>query len=55
MLPSKLNLNPFRNEYKIYPGPNSNTFIQWVLNHFPNSGLKLPRNAFGKNYRGIKK
>lgn len=45
---------PFRNEYKIYPGPNSNTFVQWILNHFPNSGLKLPWNAFGKDYREIK-
>ncbi|MEI6396457.1 MAG: DUF3750 domain-containing protein [Candidatus Taylorbacteria bacterium] len=40
---------PFKFKYHFIPGPNSNTFIQWVLNHFPDSGLKLPRNAFGKN------
>jgi len=42
---------PFRNKYKMYPGPNSNTYTQWVLNYFPNSGLKLPINAFGKNWK----
>jgi hypothetical protein len=36
--------------YKMYPGPNSNTFPQWVLNHFPEIKFKLPWNAFGKNY-----
>ena len=46
---------PFKDVYKMYPGPNSNTFIQWLLNHFPNSGFKLPRNAFGKNWKGLKK
>ena len=42
---------PFKFKYHFIPGPNSNTFIQWVLNKFPASGLKLPRNAFGKNYK----
>ena len=40
----------FNNYYLAYPGPNSNTFTQWILDHFPESGLKLPWNAFGKNY-----
>lgn len=31
-------------------GPNSNTYVSWVLNQFPDSGLVLPWNAFGKNY-----
>ena len=31
-------------------GPNSNTFPQWVLNHFPETNIKLPWNAIGKNY-----
>jgi len=30
-------------------GTNSNTYAQWVLNHFPEIDLKLPWNAFGKN------
>ncbi len=42
---------------KIYPysqtysliGPNSNTYVQWILNHFPQSNMRLPWNALGKN------
>ena len=30
-------------------GFNSNTYAQWVLNHFPDSGMRLPWNAFGKS------
>lgn len=40
----------YLNEYK-FKGPNSNTYIQWVLNNFPESKLSLPLNAFGKNYK----
>lgn len=40
---------PFRNKYKLR-GPNSNTYPQWVLNHFPELKLKLPSMAIGKNY-----
>jgi len=39
---------PHRNRYSLL-GPNSNTYVQWVLNQFPESGLRLPWNAFGKN------
>lgn len=42
---------PYKNIYKHLPGPNSNTFTQWILNHFPEIKLQLPRNAFGKNYK----
>lgn len=40
---------PYLDTYIVYPGPNSNTFTQWVLDacHVP---LTLPWNAFGKNY-----
>jgi len=41
---------PFSEKY-ILTGPNSNTYIQWVINNFPDSNLKLPWNAFGKNYK----
>jgi len=40
----------FRDEYRLWPGPNSNTFIQWIINRFPESEFKLPWNAFGKGY-----
>lgn len=41
---------PFTKKYLFFPGPNSNTFIQWIINRFPESGFKLPWNAFGKGY-----
>lgn len=40
---------PFREKYN-YLGPNSNTYTMWVLKHFKNFNLKLPWNAFGKDY-----
>lgn len=32
-------------------GPNSNTYTQWVLNHFQEFKVNLPYNAIGKGYR----
>lgn len=43
------NTYPYTNFYKLL-GPNSNTYAQWVLDQFPESGLSLPWNAFGKNH-----
>lgn len=40
---------PYINRYNIL-GPNSNTFVNYVINKFPESKMKLPWNAFGKNY-----
>ncbi len=42
---------PFKSKYKIYSGPNSNTFPQWIINKFPKTKWKLPWNAFGKNFQ----
>jgi len=42
---------PYRDRYS-FTGPNSNTYAQWVLNQFPEWKIKLPWNAFGKNYHG---
>ena len=39
------------NDYKMLPGPNSNTYPQWVLDNFPNVKIKLSRKALGKNYK----
>lgn len=41
---------PYCGHYS-YIGPNSNTYVQWVLDAFPESGLKLPWNAFGKGFK----
>lgn len=38
---------PHRDHYSLF-GPNSNTYVQWVLNNFPESNIQLPWNAFGK-------
>ena len=40
----------FTHTYRLIFGPNSNTFIQWVLDQVPDTGLRLPVNAWGKNY-----
>lgn len=42
---------PYINKYILFPWPNSNTYLQRILNNFPQIKFKLPRNAFGKNYR----
>jgi hypothetical protein len=44
------NTYPYCHKYSI-TGPNCNTYIQWVLYHFPEFRVPLPWNAFGKGYR----
>lgn len=41
---------PYANEYKVFPGPNSNTFPAWVGLQVPELGLKLPFRALGSGY-----
>lgn len=41
---------PYKKRY-ILTGPNSNTYVQWVLNHFPEWNLKLPWSCIGKDYK----
>lgn len=48
-LENKSEYYPHKKHYR-YLGPNSNTYIGWVLSHFPQCGLKLPVSAVGKNY-----
>jgi hypothetical protein len=40
---------PYLNKY-ILTGPNSNTYIQWVLNKFPDLNVKLSWHFIGKDY-----
>lgn len=40
---------PYCYQYSLV-GPNSNTYVQWVLNKFPEWKVVLTWNAFGKNY-----
>ncbi len=41
---------PFCYKYNLMLGPNSNTFVQWVINKFPEAKFKLSWRAIGKNY-----
>jgi Protein of unknown function (DUF3750) len=41
---------PYNYKYSLR-GPNSNTYVQWVINSFPGIKLKLPYNSIGKNYK----
>jgi len=41
---------PWADEYKVFPGPNSNTFIAWIAQQVPELNLKLPFRAIGSGY-----
>ena len=41
---------PYSDQYRIWPGPNSNTFISHINRRVPNLGLTLPATAIGKDY-----
>jgi hypothetical protein len=41
---------PWVDEYSIFPGPNSNTFIAWIGLQVPELELMLPYNAIGSGY-----
>ena len=41
---------PYPNEYRAWPGPNSNTFTAYVARQVPELGLAMPSNAIGKDY-----
>jgi len=43
---------PYAGRYRVWPGPNSNTFIAWVLRHSPKLRSDLPATAIGKDYLG---
>jgi hypothetical protein len=43
---------PYKHEYTLWPGPNSNTFTAWVARNAPELKLDLPPTAIGKDYLG---
>jgi hypothetical protein len=45
---------PYTQKYSL-TGPNSNTYVQLVINRFPQSKMKLPWNAFGENKKSKEK
>lgn len=38
--------------YRVWPGPNSNTFVAWIARQVPELDLELPPTAIGKDYLG---
>ncbi|WP_207476845.1 DUF3750 domain-containing protein [Arenibaculum pallidiluteum] len=45
---------PYSRDYRIWPGPNSNTFAAWVARAVPELRADLPSNALGKDYLGTR-
>jgi hypothetical protein len=43
---------PFPDQYRSWPGPNSNSFIAHIARSVPELGLELPPTAIGKDYLG---
>jgi hypothetical protein len=53
LIESSPTLYPFCEEYSLL-SPNSNSYVSWVLHHFPEVNIQLPWNAFGKGYEFAK-
>ena len=43
---------PYKRQYILWPGPNSNTFTAWVGRKIPELRLDLPSTAIGKDFLG---
>ena len=41
---------PWANEYRVWPGPNSNTFTAWIARAVPELEVDFPATAIGKDY-----
>jgi hypothetical protein len=39
-------------DYTVWPGPNSNSFVAWVVRHTKDFNVELPPAAVGKDYMG---
>lgn len=44
---------PYAQTYRVWPGPNSNTFTAFVLREAPELRVDLPPTAIGKDYLGL--
>jgi len=45
-----VNRYPYDKEYVMWPGPNSNSFTEWIVLEVPGLGFNLPAKAIGKNW-----
>lgn len=41
---------PYKNTYRAYPGPNSNTLISYIIRNVPELKVELPPHAIGKDW-----
>lgn len=41
---------PYATSYRAWPGPNSNSFISYILRRVPSLGFRMPYNALGYDY-----
>ena len=41
---------PYDDTYRVWPGPNSNTFVAWLAREVPELHLELPAHAIGKDW-----
>jgi hypothetical protein len=44
---------PYHDEYRTWPGPNSNTFVAHIGRSVPSLRLDLPANAIGKDFQPL--
>ena len=47
---AEIALYPWVNEYSVFPGPNSNTFVAWIGLQVQELELELPLSAIGSGY-----
>lgn len=45
-----IKIYPYRDRYTIWPGPNSNTFVEHIIRYTPGVTVELPPHAIGKDY-----
>lgn len=48
----KIQEYPFHEQYRIWPGPNSNTFVAYLIRNIEELKVELPSSAIGKDYLG---
>lgn len=41
---------PYQDFYRLFPGPNSNSFISYIIRHTPGITVELPPHAIGKDW-----
>ncbi|HEY5623838.1 MAG TPA: DUF3750 domain-containing protein, partial [Gammaproteobacteria bacterium] len=49
---SAIEVYPYARQYRVWPGPNSNTFTAFVMRSVPELRVDLPATAVGKDYFG---